>query len=203
MAAVVNWLCMTETAGFVLAGGRSSRMGRDKALLELDGEALLDRVARRIAAVAGTVAIVGDPLRHAHFGWPVVTDLRAGREGPLAGIEAALASPYAAQWNLIVACDMPHLDPDLLARLLAEARRLAPDCVIARSERGIEPLCAVYGRAFGEVARAALDAGQRKVRDALDGLQVIHLPVDSVAAVANVNTPEDWLRVTGGGGEKA
>ena len=86
---------MIETAGFVLAGGRSSRMGRDKSLLELDGEALVARAARRVEAAAGCVAIVGHVGRHGHFGWPVVADLRPG-EGPLAGIEAALASPHAA-----------------------------------------------------------------------------------------------------------
>ena len=188
---------MIETAGFVLAGGRSSRMGRDKSLLELDGEALVARAARRVEAAAGCVAIVGDLARHGHFGWPVVADLRPG-EGPLAGIEAALASPHAARWNLIVACDMPFLDPALLQRLFGEARLKTPDCVAITTGRGVEPLCAVYGRGFLEAARGALDAGRRKVRDALDGLQVIHLPVDNGAAVANINTPADWLSVSGG-----
>ena len=188
-----------ETAGFVLAGGRSSRMGRDKSLLELDGEALVERAGRRVLAAAGNVTVVGDPERHGRFGWPVVTDLRPG-QGPLAGIEAALASPYAADWNLIVACDMPNLNPALLERLLAEAKRSRPDCVAACSTRGLEPLCAVYGRGFLPVARRVLDAGQRRVRDAFDGIQVIHLQIDSDAAVANVNTPDEWLSVTGSAG---
>ncbi len=193
---MVDWLYM-DTAGFVLAGGRSSRMGRDKALLEWDGDALLARAARCVAEAAGTVAVVGDPQRYAQFGMPVVADLRPG-EGPLAGIEAALDSPYAAEWNLIVACDMPNLDTALLARLLAEARRHNPDCVTARTARGIEPLCAVYRRSFVDVARKALDAGQRKVRDAFVGLQVIHLWIDNEGAVTNVNTPDDWRALAGG-----
>ena len=192
---MVDWLYM-EAAGFVLAGGRSSRMGRDKALLELGGQALLDRAARRVLAAAGQVAVIGSLERHAQFGWPVVEDLRPG-EGPLAGIEAALASPYAADWNLVVACDMPHLDPTLLERLLAEARLHRPDCVIAQSARGPEPLCAVYARSFLNVARRQLDAGRRKLLDALEGLQVVHLLTNNPAAVTNVNTPADW-RTLGG-----
>ncbi len=188
-----------DTAGFVLAGGRSLRMGRDKSLLELDGEALVERAGRQVLAAAGAVAIVGDPGRHGRFGWPVVTDLRPG-QGPLAGIEAALASPYAAEWNLIVACDMPNLDPALLARLIAEAQRSRPDCVAACSTQGVEPLCAVYARGFLDVARRVLDAGQRRVRDAFNGLKVIHLQIDSDGAVANVNTPAEWLDVTGTAG---
>lgn len=172
-------------------------MGTDKALLELEGEALLERAARRVEAAAGCVAVVGDPDRYGRFPWPVVPDTRPG-EGPLAGIEAALASPYAALWNLIVACDMPHLEPALLARLLAEARRRQPDCVAAYSSRGIEPLCAVYARSFLAVARRALDAGERKVRDAFEGLQVVHVWAENEAAVTNVNTPAEWRGVAGG-----
>ncbi len=172
-------------------------MGRDKALLELEGEALVERAARLVVAAAGSVAVVGNAARHGRFGWPVVADLRPG-EGPLAGIEAALASPYAGEWNLIVACDMPNLDPALLKRLLAEALRQRPDCVAACTARGVEPLCAVYGRTFVEVARRALDAGHRRVRDAYVGLEVVHLWVDNESALANVNTPSEWLGVTGG-----
>jgi molybdopterin-guanine dinucleotide biosynthesis protein A len=185
-----------ETAGFVLAGGRSSRMGRDKSLLELEGEALVERAARRVSAAAGSVALVGDAGRHAKFGWPVVVDLRPG-QGPLGGIESALASPFAGQWNLIVACDMPYLDPALLEKLIAEARFRRPMCITAYTAQGVEPLCAVYAREFLDVARRALDAGQRKVRDAFAGLYVVHLWTDNEGAVTNVNTPAEWASVTG------
>ena len=171
-------------------------MGRDKSLLELGGEALVERAARRVATAAGSVALVGDAGRHAKFGWPVVADLRPG-EGPLGGIESALASPFAGQWNLIVACDMPYLDPALLEKLIGEARLRRPICVTAYTAQGVEPLCAVYARDFLDVARRALDAGQRKVRDAFAGLDVIHLWTDNEGAVTNVNTPADWASVAG------
>ena len=172
-------------------------MGRDKALLEWDGEALVERAARCVEGAAGRAAIVGDPDRYQQFGWPVIQDLRP-EHGPLAGIEAALASPYAGLWNLVVACDMPKLEPRLLSRLLEEARLRKPDCVTAYTARGPEPLCAVYGRGFLDSARRALDAGERKIQNAYQGLQVIHLWTDSESAVTNVNTPADWNKLGGG-----
>jgi molybdenum cofactor guanylyltransferase len=188
---------METAAGFVLAGGRSSRMGRDKAMLELSGEALLSRAARVVSQAAARVAIVGSPDRHGQFGYPVIEDLRPPGQGPLAGIEAALLSPYAEEWNLIVACDMPNLDADLLVRLVKQAHLGSADCVSAYTARGLEPLCAVYNRRVAEVARRALDVGQRKIRDAFADLQTVHLWVDNESAVANVNTPADWRAVAG------
>ena len=176
-------------------------MGSDKALLEWRGEALVARQARLLEAAltargkgGGNVAIVGNPARYGSFGFPVVADLREGSDGPLAGIEAALASPYADEWNLVIACDMPFLDAALLARLLSALEQAGPDtdCILAHTARGAEPLCSLYRRRFLAVACRQLDAGRRKVRDALDGLELIHFQIDNEAALANVNTPADW-----------
>lgn len=187
---------MASLAAFVLAGGRSSRMGSDKALLQWRGEALLARQARLLEAAVcgGNVAIVGSPARYGAFGFPVVEDLRPGGDGPLAGIEAALASPYASEWNLVVACDMPRVDELLIGRLLDRIAEAGPDtdCILARSLRGPEPLCSIYRRRFVGVASRQLDAGRRKVREALDGLELIHFDIDNEAALANLNTPAEW-----------
>jgi molybdopterin-guanine dinucleotide biosynthesis protein A len=90
-------------AGFVLVGGNSSRMGRDKARLPFHGTTLVEHVASTVADAAGSVTLVGAPERYASLGFPMLVDSRTGA-GPLAGIHTALASSPAA-WNLIVACD--------------------------------------------------------------------------------------------------
>lgn len=194
---MVDWHYM-DVSGFVLAGGRSSRMGRDKALLVLEGEAMAQRAAGVLGSfLSAPVALVGSAGRYAHLGLPVVEDSFPG-QGPLAGIEAALNSPYARDWNLIIACDMPHLRVDILRGLAAQAAA-HPEavCVMAVSSRAPEPLCAVWRREFGPVARAALEAGQRKVRDVVSDVQVVHFQIDEDSALTNVNTPADWAAVAG------
>src|SRR5215471_2768618 len=108
-------------AGFVLAGGRSARMGRDKALLEIEGSRLICRVAEAVAGAAGSVTIVGDPEKYGSLGYPVCEDVFRGC-GPLAGVHAALAASVA-DWNLLVACDMPDVEPGFLTELLEQAER--------------------------------------------------------------------------------
>src|SRR5579871_469780 len=106
-------------AGFVLAGGRSSRMGRDKALLSFQGVPLVARVAEMVAQAAGSAVVIGDPGKYGGLGYAVVPDRRQGL-GPLAGIEAALDFS-TADWNLVLACDMPDVSAAFLRALLETA----------------------------------------------------------------------------------
>jgi molybdopterin-guanine dinucleotide biosynthesis protein A len=186
-----------STAGYVLAGGRSSRLGEDKARLSYRGVPLLSHVADEVRAAAGSVTVIADPARYADLNLPVVPDLRPG-VGPLGGIETAVAQGKA-EWNLIVACDMPNLTREWLSGLIAAAlaQSAGADCVLGLSQGGLEPLCAVYRARTLDAIRAALDAGVRKVTDALAGLQVAHYRIDNQSVTANVNTPEDWLRHRG------
>ena len=132
-----------KAAGFVLVGGRSSRMGRDKALLPLSSRLLIEDIAAKVAAATGSVALIGAPERYKHVGLECLPDLRPGM-GPLAGIETALLSGRG-ELNLIVACDMPSLEADWLYRLMREARETDAHCVTTRDGSGIvHPLCAVY-----------------------------------------------------------
>src|ERR1700728_3371496 len=95
-------------AGWVLVGGRSRRMGANKALIEIGHQPLARRVAAEIGKLCGRVALVGDPGLYDGLGLPVIPDRFTG-QGPLAGIEAALGNT-TVEWNLVVACDMPALD---------------------------------------------------------------------------------------------
>ncbi len=181
-----------DRAGWVLAGGRSRRMGTDKALVEVDGEALAARVARQIAPVCGTVSLVGDPAKYGALGYPVVADRFTG-EGPLAGIEAALRTS-AAEWNLIVACDMAELDAAMLEALFAGGA----DCNVAAYADGrFEPLCGVYRRRCHAAILAAIEAGVRRVKDVLPGLGLRYVRVET-SQIPNLNTPEDVERYRNG-----
>jgi molybdopterin-guanine dinucleotide biosynthesis protein A len=170
-------------------------MGRDKALLEVDGEPLVAQVAREVSAAAGSVAVIGAPERYRHLGLEVVPDRIPGA-GPLGGIDTAL-SLGRAEWNLIVACDLPLARADLLRSLVEQARKSRDVCVIPYTDRP-EPLCAVYSLRVASAIRKAVDAGVRKVLQALDGLEVEWRPTPDCRQLMNVNTVQDWEAFLGG-----
>ena len=175
----------------MLTGGRSSRMGRDKAMLPYHGSVLGDWVARAVSVAAGRVALVGGSGAIASLGYPVLPDLYPG-EGPLGGILTVLQHD-AADWNLIVACDMPEITVSLLAVLLETAEREDVDAVIPAGPSGRwEPLCAVYHRRSRASLEKSFAAGTRKVTEACAGLRVAVPRFAEIAPFQNVNTPEDW-----------
>ena len=177
-------------AGFVLVGGDSSRMGQDKARLPWYSRSLVEYVAAEVLAAVGNVALVGAPERYRDLGLELLPDLRLGC-GPLAGIEAALATGRG-EWNLIVACDMPGLTQSTITPLLEEARLgRSADCVAARDSDGrLQPLCAVYRNTCLATVRQGLEAGQLKLHRLLENLHTT--PVEVGHQIWNVNTPEEW-----------
>ncbi|MCF7675795.1 MAG: NTP transferase domain-containing protein [Akkermansiaceae bacterium] len=190
----------TAPNGLVLAGGRSSRMGTDKAaLVHPDGrplarrchDLLLDAGCHRVAL----------SLRHDQEIPPgfddlpeplIVRDPQEGSQGPLSGILAAIARDPAAAW-LVLATDLPRLDSLTLTHLMAA---LLPDepFLAYRSEfDGLpEPLCALYTPAAIPILRAALAADLRCPRKILIRHHCRLLDPVSARALDNANTPADW-----------
>jgi molybdopterin-guanine dinucleotide biosynthesis protein A len=126
------------------------------------------------------------------MGWPVIADLQPGC-GPLSGIHAAL-SASRSEWNLIVACDMPEITVPFLADLLEVAAQRGTDCLVPVGPSGRpEPLCAIYNRRILARVTAALEAGVRKIMDALSGAKWSVYPVADSAMFRNLNTPAEWL----------
>lgn len=180
-----------RAAGYVLVGGRSTRMGADKALLPYRAGTLVDHVAAEVRAAAGCVTLVGDPNRYRHLGYPVINDRLPGN-GPLGGIVAALAAS-PADWALIVACDMPGVTAALLTGLLDAAINATgnPDCVVPELDSGPEPLCAVYNRRALSLLDSFLDHKFLKMRDAVQSLKTAFVPYSDPRFFRNLNTPED------------
>ena len=175
----------------MLVGGRSSRMGRQKALLPYCGGLLGALVARAVEGAAGSATLIGNPELSPHLGFPAIPDLYSG-EGPLGGILTALAHT-TAEWNLVAACDMPALSAGFLRTLLEGAERGRADALIPVPPSGrAEPLCAVYHRRCRPLLETAFARGVRKVTQALEGLSVNWFKVPEEAPFQNVNTPEEW-----------
>ncbi len=150
-------------AAFILAGGKSTRMGADKAFVTLDGRTLLARVLDLARSLTSDVRIVGPAAKFAAFA-PVVEDAFGGC-GPLAGIHAALRAS-AAELNLILAVDLPFVSRELVEFLIARARTSKALVSVARAGGRLQPLCAVYRRGFADPSEAALVAGRYRI-DAL------------------------------------
>jgi molybdopterin-guanine dinucleotide biosynthesis protein A len=171
-------------------------MGRDKAFLPLSGEPLGAHLGRIVESAAGSAVLVGDPRVHASLGYPVIPDMYPG-QGPLGGILTALRHT-AAEYNLIVACDMPGLTVEFLRELLDAAKNPAGILIPETADGHREPLCAIYGRNALAVLQRAFDGGIRKVTAAFEGLAVRRHPVAEVSCFQNLNTPEDWARYAAG-----
>jgi molybdopterin-guanine dinucleotide biosynthesis protein A len=181
----------------ILAGGKSRRMGQDKLQLLIGGRPLLVRVCVALASRCDEILVVGG---YAPDGAHHVPDLRPGRQGPLAGIEAGLlAARHRAVF--VAAGDMPFLTGDLVGYLLG---LLSSDVTAVVPEFGgrLQPLCAAYEREVRSTASAALDRGTRSVRELLDTLpsvRYVHEEElrqfgDPELLLANVNSPEDLDR---------
>jgi molybdopterin-guanine dinucleotide biosynthesis protein A len=153
----------TDVAAFILAGGKSTRMGSDKAFVMLDGRTLLARALDLAQSVTDNVRIVGSAEKFAAFA-PVVEDMFRDC-GPLGGIHAALRAS-STELNLILAVDVPFVSRELLECLIARARSSNAVATVPRAGGGWQPLCAVYRREFADAAEAALSAGRCKI-DAL------------------------------------
>jgi molybdopterin-guanine dinucleotide biosynthesis protein A len=196
-----------DAAAFILAGGRSSRMGRDKAWLELAGVPLVQRIARAVEPLVSSVTVIGPPERFASMGLAVIPDLIPSRSasgesscGPLGGIVTALNATERA-WNLVLACDLPYITTLWLDWLLVRSGASEAQAIVPERTSGVEPLAAVYRKAFAQVLAEALGRGVRKVSDAVRDLRVERIPEAEWRAVdpegnvlANMNTPEEYAR---------
>ena len=188
-------------AAFILAGGKSTRMGQDKAFLELEGETLLARAITLAASAASEIRLVGDPQKLLPFG-RVVEDVFPDR-GPLGGIHAALTNS-TADLNLVLAVDLPFVEPRFLAYLLSVASQSGAIVSVPRASGGWQPLCAVYRREFGPVAERALRKRKNKIDALFSQVETRVISEEELERMGfstemfrNLNTAEDVERAAG------
>lgn len=185
-----------DVSAFILAGGKSTRMGTDKAFVEFEGQPLLARALDLARSVASGLWIVGSKEKFAAFA-PVVEDVFHDC-GPLGGIHGALLGSLT-ELNLMLAVDTPFVSQALLQYLITQARS-APDAVVTvpRSDGRRQPLCAIYRREFAVVAERALHARQNRIDRLFEQVRTRVIEQDelegagfSSAMFRNLNTPEE------------
>ncbi|HRF82022.1 MAG TPA: molybdenum cofactor guanylyltransferase [Flavobacteriales bacterium] len=160
--------------GVVLAGGKSSRMGRDKALIEQDGHTLIERALNILEPHVDELIIIGDPKRYDHFGPLAMADDQPGN-GPLGGIHTALR--YA--WNdriIVLACDMPNVNGSFVEYLKAHFTENA-EAVVAQCDGQLEPLAAIYSRKCLKVFGQQLANGALRMSDAIEAVRTRYVQV--------------------------
>jgi molybdopterin-guanine dinucleotide biosynthesis protein A len=185
-----------DLAAFVLAGGKSTRMGSDKAFIEYEGRTLVARTLELAHAISSDVYIVGGRDKFAVLA--AVVEDKFHDCGPLGGIHAALRSS-SRDLNLMLAVDMPFVSEVFLRYLIEEARG-APGAsvIVPRRDGRWQPLCAVYRREFADDAEAALVAGRNRIDLLFNGPR-IHTIEEKETRLAgfvgdmffNLNTPGD------------
>lgn len=177
-----------QTGGLLLTGGAGSRLGRDKALLPVDGVPSAVRLGAVLSDVVTPVVEVGP----GHSGLPAVDD---ERQGPLAAVAAGVAWLRSAGFDggaVVLACDLPYVEP-VLVRFLAGY----PGTAVPMVERRAQPLCARYSPAALDAVAGLVAAGERRMSALLDVVPVSWLDESQWSAVAtarhfaDIDTPAD------------
>lgn len=190
-------------AGYVLAGGGSTRFGHDKALAEIGGKPMVLRMCESLRSVTEKVIVVAGPEKYLGLGLQIIADRWPG-EGPLGGIITALQSTAAegappCEWNIILSCDMPFLTQEWMEFLAVRAMKSEAQVVVPKSEFGLEPLCACWRTETTGALQEAFEGGVRRVTEALKRVTTEVLDVqdwkrfDSAGRLFwNMNTAADY-----------
>jgi FdhD protein len=185
--------------GVILAGGKSNRMGSNKALLPYRGGRFIEAIYRQFAEIFPEVLVVtNNPEQYEFLPCRKVPDIFPG-VGSLAGIHSGLFhSSNPAVFT--VACDMPYLNSDLIRNLAMQAD---PDgVVIPESPDGLEPLHAVYGKGCLEAMESSLKGGEKRIVSFFHNVHIKRIRADQISSLdgsffsfSNINTPEEYFRL--------
>jgi len=184
-----RWAMRHEATAIILAGGESSRIGTDKAMLPIAGRPMVRHILDRLGPHFDQVIVsANDPEKFAFAAVDVVADRVAG-QGPLMALASALQAS-AHEVNFVTACDIPEPNMGLVRRML---RRIDEyDVIIPQTGCSrYEPLFAVYRKSIVAMLDRALSAGKRRIIDALSGCRVMYLDASDVE-LGNINTLDDY-----------
>jgi molybdopterin-guanine dinucleotide biosynthesis protein A len=187
-----------NVTGFVLAGGKSSRMGVNKALLAWNGRTLLEQTMTVLRQVCERVFVLGSQQLYGKFG-ECLEDVYCDC-GPLAGIHVALLNAQTP-YILVTAVDTPLISVEFLNYMIHRALGSGAMVTAPRVAGRVQPLCAVFSLQFLSLAEAALRSGKYKVEPTFPPDQTLIIPETETAGIEvtaemfeNLNTPEDLQR---------
>ena len=185
-----RWSVKMGATAIIMAGGASSRMGEDKSMLPIEGKSMIEHIYGQLEGNFSEIIISSNEAdKHGFLGAKVVPDRVTG-QGPLMGIASAMEAS-ANDLNFVLACDIPSLDMDFVKEMLRGAQGF--DAVIPRGGADkIEPLFGVYNKSILDNINKTLDAGKRRVTEALEASNVKYVDISDVDWLTNINTVEDY-----------
>lgn len=186
--------------GFVLAGGKSTRMGQDKGLMRLGSTPLLLRAVALLDPFVDEVILLAPPKRYRKL-WPSVIADKWPNQGPLAAVCTGLVHSNA-EWNIFLACDIPLVSEAFMGLLIRRIRTTSSDAVVPRVEAEWQPFSAAYQARCREIFVRAFEEGERSIVRLLHKVNVDAITQGDMLTsglshmeLTNVNTPADWERV--------
>lgn len=187
-----------HVTGVILAGGKSRRMGRDKAFLPFGKRMLIEQVIDVLQQVTDELLLITNtPDQYLRFGLPMGSDVIPDA-GSLGGIYTGLVYSHTP-YSLFLACDMPFVKPEFL-RFLCELA-VEADVVIPKNAEDFQPLCALYSQACRDPIRQKIDAGRLKITGFFDQVRVRIIEGETLARYDphdvmffNANTPEEYAK---------
>lgn len=179
----------------ILAGGKSSRMGTDKALLELNGKNFIKRLCEEFDCFEEKIIARGNQSELDNTSWKIISDIYQER-GPIGGLHAVL-SACSSDAMFCVSCDMPFLKKTMVEELYRHMEKDV-DVVIAVSEDGRKhPLCGIYRKKVLAILEKQILAGNNRIMTALEKVRVeyVFINLQNSQQLKNINTPEDYLAI--------
>lgn len=176
-----------DITALILAGGKSERMGTDKAFIDFNGQSFIESSIGAIKPLCDRIIILGDPTKYAHLGLEVIPDLIIN-SGPLAGLYTGL-SASTSEINMVLSCDIPLIESPLLEKLLKEYDTHL-DALVCESNKRLNPLVGIYHKRTASLAKQQLENHQRSMMKFLDRLNYKSLEFkDEAHCLKNINTP--------------
>ncbi|MBK7181642.1 MAG: molybdenum cofactor guanylyltransferase [Bacteroidetes bacterium] len=184
---------MRRITGIILAGGKSSRMGTDKGVVELNNKKIIQYVVDVLNEVVSDLIIIANNRNYDYLGCRIYNDL-IKEVGPLGGIYTGLYYSET-EYNLIVSCDTPYLKKEILNTLIDAISQGDYDLIIAKENNSIHPLCAIYSKRMMKKLETYISKNELKLKEIVKDFKTKTIDFNSSTAFTNINTKEDLLKL--------
>lgn len=181
-----------DVTGIIIAGGRSTRMGEDKAFIIYNGKPLIKHIIDLLTPFCNRIIISANSKKYEQFNLELVNDSTLN-SGPIAGIHAAL-SKSDTDLNIVIACDTPNVTPEIIELLISQSE---PNKIIIPTHNNLlEPLCAIYPKNTISTIKKLISEGKFKLQNLPQAypsklINIEHILLKTPKALNNLNTKQD------------